>query len=185
VCRVPGLPLIQILTHIGHRRHIRRLRLICATKKKIRSECSRASDSPKPNRETNRTLQREVAEGADGDALDEVAEVFGDAVPLELGGVGLRRGGGRDGRERGDGRDRGHGEVGGEVLDLAGEEVGVLGGLGGDLPRLGCGVGENLLGLLRCLRDQRGGALGRLGRQLLRPLRRLAGEGPGPLPEIH
>jgi hypothetical protein len=33
VCRVPGLPLIQILTHIGHRRHIRRLRLICATKK--------------------------------------------------------------------------------------------------------------------------------------------------------
>jgi hypothetical protein len=157
-----------------------------ARPKKIRSERRRkGSNSPKLNHGTNRTLQREVAEGADGHALDEVAEVVGDAVPLELGGVRLRRGGGRDGWDRGDGRDRGHGEVGGEVLDLAGEEVGLLGGLGSDLARLGCGLGEDLLGLLRGLGDQRGRALGRLGRQLLRPLGRLAGECPGPLPEIH
>jgi len=121
---------------------------------------------PKPNHENvTRTLQWEVAEGAYGHALDELAEVVGDAVALKLGGVGLRRGGGGDRRDRGDGPDRGHGEVGGEVLDLAGEEVGLLGGFGGDLPRLGGGLGEDLLGFLRRLRDQRRRALGRLRRK--------------------
>jgi hypothetical protein len=35
-------------------------------------------------------LQGEVAEGAYGHAVDELAEVLGDAVALELGGDGLR-----------------------------------------------------------------------------------------------
>lgn len=133
----------------------------------------------------NRTLQGEVAEGAYGHAVDELAEVFGDAVALELGGVGLRLGRGGEGRDRGDGRDGGDGDVRGEVHDLAGEEVGLLGRLRGHLAGLDGGLREDLLGLLRRLRHQHRRPLGRLQRQLLRPLGRLAGEGPRPLPEIH
>ena len=90
-------------------------------------------------------MQREVAEGAYGHAVDEVAEVFGDAVSLELSGVGPRLGRGGDGRDRGDGRHGGNGDVRGEVHDLAGEEVGLLRGLRGDLAGLGGGLREDLL----------------------------------------
>lgn len=64
------LPFVQILMHIQHRGNIRPLQLI---------------------------LQGEVAEDAYGHAVDELAEVLGDAIALDLGGVGLRLGRGGSG----------------------------------------------------------------------------------------
>lgn len=149
------LKLIEILPNIGsHSSHIRALRFV--------------------------GTKRKVLEGGGSEALDEGSEVISDAELLEL----LRRGGGRGGGGGSGGGGNG-GELGrnrdgvGEGLDLVClakrggfEDVGLLGGFGGELLRFLGGFGDEI--------GDPGGGRG----QGLGFLRGLFGEGLRALPQV-